>query len=430
MATCWLKHDTSILFGPDGLTGGTILLTFEVPIEYLKFPHRTPGAVSSEVQNGVPNVVTIIPNAAVFSTSLGVLRCGAEERSPNFFAASIEFDAMAPIVLVHGWNAGPWVWGPPKPANPTDPCRTSKTPKSKGGQNFVQAFIAAKAPYDCSFQTPAQASIDKGAQDLQALLPGILASFGTRHVNLVTHSKGGLFAREFLQLNADQDPATQIGVISLTTLEAPHHGSVLADTVVASRQDPSVLQKLTQYTPFYYIVQKSGFFRAGNNDMTVGKVHDFNEQYKVPPEYFKLAYPANPQDLFFTRPQYYATSADADLDSDGTISATEAAPPSFPVFDTYIANWRYQRLRTVRSIKLVSQGGGLQLAVQDPAPYGTFYLNDLAVTTDSATYDTFTQIGPFLGPFVGASGRNHSTIRMPDIAQTVLLNIRAAEKKQ
>src|SRR5580692_5856632 len=110
MATCWLKHDTSILFGPDGLTGGTILLTFEVPIEYLKFPHRTPGAVSSEVQNGVPNVVTIIPNAAVFSTSLGVLRCGAEERSSNFFAASIEFDAMAPIVLVHGWNAGPWVW--------------------------------------------------------------------------------------------------------------------------------------------------------------------------------------------------------------------------------------------------------------------------------------------------------------------------------
>ena len=57
---------------------------------------------------------------------------------------------------------------------------------------------------------------------------------------------------------------------------------------------------------------------------------------------------------------------------------------------------------------------------------GVFYKNDFAVTIDSATYFKFTE----LGPFVGASGRSHTTIKKSDIAQTVLPNRRNAEKMQ
>jgi pimeloyl-ACP methyl ester carboxylesterase len=257
------KNDTSILFGPDG-GGGEITLTFKVGIEYLRFPHRTPGSVSSEVQNGVPNVVTIIPNFDVFSTSLGVLRCGSEERAPGFGPASIEFDAMSPIVLVHGWNAGPWVWGP-KPAQ-SSVCPVNPKNASDGGQNFVQTLIDAKAPFDCSLTIDQQVDIDQGTAQLSEKLPAILKSFGARHVNLIAHSKGGLYARGFLLDNAVGDGRTRIGVISLTTLDTTHHGSVLADTVVGFKSSlfgrpADFFLRITGIEP--------GFIGSGLNDMTV-----------------------------------------------------------------------------------------------------------------------------------------------------------------
>jgi triacylglycerol esterase/lipase EstA (alpha/beta hydrolase family) len=97
--------------------------------------------------------------------------------------------------------------------------------------NFVQALIDAGAPFDCSIDLERQATIPQGAQRLRDQLTPILNSFGTRYVNLVVHSKGGLFARLFLQKNYNLDSTKQVGVISLTTLDTPHWGSVLADTV-------------------------------------------------------------------------------------------------------------------------------------------------------------------------------------------------------
>jgi triacylglycerol esterase/lipase EstA (alpha/beta hydrolase family) len=54
----------------------------------------------------------------------------------------------------------------------------------------------------------------------------IAAKFGSRHVHIVTNSKGGLFTREFLTENGSRNPNVQTGVISVTTLETPHHGDL------------------------------------------------------------------------------------------------------------------------------------------------------------------------------------------------------------
>jgi hypothetical protein len=345
-----------------------------------------------------------------------------KDRPPSTGAAqTLSFKAMYPIVLVHGWRGGPWNWESPT-ANPRV-CPADKKNPSDGGPDFVQTLKDERVPFDCSIIINKQASIDEGAAMLSLKLPAILSSFGVRHVHLVSHSKGGLFSREFLQQNATSDPTTQIGVISLTTLETPHHGSVLSDIVVAFREDPSVLPLLTRINPLYYFLTTISFFGRGNDDMTVSAVSQgFNDTYLQPPPQFMLIDTSSPPNVFFTKPFYYSTSSDADIDGDGIITAPEALPDTSST-KIFAHNWTYQRLGTVRAINRSSAPGHW---TPDPAPAGTFYKNDTAVTVDSSQYFKFTE----LGPYEGASGRNHTTIRNPDIAQTVLLNIRDAESKQ
>ncbi len=188
---------------------------------------------------------------------------------------TLTFKAMYPIVLVHGWNAGPWVWGPtPEPAD-SSICPVNPDKASDGGQNFVQALIDAKVPYDCTLTIKPQVDSDTGAGQLSDGLAPILTSFGVRHVNLIAHSKAGLFARRFLEDNATRDRTVQVGVISLTTLDTPHHGSVLADTVVRFRTSTfggvvDYLLKLVEAEP--------GFLGRGADDMGVDSVKAFNDR--------------------------------------------------------------------------------------------------------------------------------------------------------
>ena len=392
---------------PTDVCGAEIyILNAQVPIstEFLKFPPRAAnGSTPTRALNQIA-FATDIPNGFV-SVEVGTL----------------SFQAMAPIVLVHGWRGGPWNFESPT-ASPRV-CTPDPKHPSNGGPDFVQALKDAKAPFDCSIVIDQQASIDDGAAVLGTKLPSILNSFGVQHVHLIAHSKGGLFAREFLQKNFESDPTTQIGVISLTTLETPHHGSVLSDTVVAFREDPSVLPVIARINPLYFFLTKTAFFGKGNDDMTVSKVNQvFNQTYLVPPPKFQLIATSDPTNVSFTTPVYYSTSSDADIDGNGKIGAAEALPDTNPI-QIFAHNWTYQRLGTVRAINPTSVPGHW---TPDTAPPGTFYKNDTAVTIESSQYLKFTE----LGPYVGASGRNHTTIRNPDIAQTVLLNIRNAESKQ
>ena len=103
----------------------------------------------------------------------------------GFEMSPLSFKAMAPIVLIHGWNSGPWAWGP-KPAPEMGDCPKNPRRQGDGGQNFVQPLKDSKAPFDCSIMIDSQASNNQGAQSVGTDLPAVLKSFGSRHVNLGT----------------------------------------------------------------------------------------------------------------------------------------------------------------------------------------------------------------------------------------------------
>ncbi len=273
-----------------GYPSGPPLTCFQIPISLVRFATRVSGGAP---QPGVNSIKIFADNPNATET--------CDDCSLFTGAGTLSFDAMAPIVLVHGWRGGPWNWESPT-ANPRV-CPSDPKNSSNGGPDFVQALKDANAPFDCSIKIDPQATTDEGAAELFNKLPAILSSFGTRHLHLIAHSKGGLFSREFLQKNAESDPTAQIGVISLTTLETPHHGSVLSDTVVASREDPSVLPLIGRINPIYYFLTKSGFFGVGNDDMTVSKVSQgFNQTYLQPPPQFMLIDTSTPPNIFYTTP--------------------------------------------------------------------------------------------------------------------------------
>ncbi|MGI8746213.1 MAG: esterase/lipase family protein [Bryobacteraceae bacterium] len=150
------------------------------------------------------------------------------------YMRSLNFRVMYPVMLIHGWNAGPWVWGP-KPAV-SSICTPNRDDSSDGGQNFVGLLMNMKIPFDCQTRIDPQVSIEKGSAVLSDNIYRVGGEFGSpyAHVHLVAHSKGGLFVRRFLQMNRDQPKGNQTPVVlSLTTLDTPHHGSSLADSVYA-----------------------------------------------------------------------------------------------------------------------------------------------------------------------------------------------------
>jgi hypothetical protein len=372
----------------------------DILTKYLKFPLRG--------QNGNPPEAA--ENQVTFTYSNGL---ALQDHEALIGSGNLSIQAMAPIVLVHGWNGGPWDWAPmtnsPCPANP------SQT-NTKGELNFVQSFIDLHAPFDCSIVIRSQAVLDEGALSLQSQLPGILTSFGTQHVNLIAHSKGGLYMREFLQLNEKVDTIKQIGVVSATTLDTPHRGSVLATTVAH-------FNTFLLSAEVIELARKAGltlgFLGKGANDMTPKGLADFNQRFPTPPDHFYLSDPDG--NSFTTNPQYFSTSADADQNENGIISGTEADPP----YSSLFANFGYQLLARNQPVITVTNAGLLAISSVPRAPTN-YFLNDCIVPIFSAQYPGFQEIGSFQGVI----GRNHGTIRKPDIAALVFTKIQIAEGMQ
>jgi len=122
-------------------------------------------------------------------------------------ATRIIFQAMAPIVLVHGWNSGAWQWGPETP-DPNGLCGAGQNGSDKG-RATINTLITAKVPFDCSIRIDRQASIPAGAQVLLSAgvnppspsVAAIAAQFGSRFVHILAHSKGGLCSDRLRRLN-------------------------------------------------------------------------------------------------------------------------------------------------------------------------------------------------------------------------------------
>jgi hypothetical protein len=405
-----------------------------VPVADVYFAIRNPGGAPTP---GINTIVIVCNPQQVHSS------CECNDGIP---AVGLEVTAMYPIVLVHGWNSGPWAWGPETP-DPSGPCGAGQL-STDHGRTFINTLVAAGAPFYCSISIDRQASTDEGAS---ALLVGRVsgrkvlsesiaqaaAEFGSRHAHIVTHSKGGLFTRAFLDENARQDPGAQVGIVSVTTIDAPHHGSVLSDVVVAynsGAHDVLGLGNIGYFFGHLFTPTKlKNAFGAGNRDMTVAEVSAFNVDHPAPPSQYRVS--TSDGVLTILNPAYFSTSGDADLDHSGSLGIDEAAP-----YLWLEALFRWNQLRRVSEVTLTPDAQGKLHAT----PTMLLQANDAGVTVQSARYNPPGIMG-FNEIVTGPHLANHATILCSEVgavpmycypssspmpagaASDVLISIRLAE---
>jgi pimeloyl-ACP methyl ester carboxylesterase len=189
-----------------------VLNSFEIPIEKIKFAQR--GAAGGEPVGGVNEIRIDIDTA-----NLEQVWC----TSVDWGSAS--FKASSPIILIHG-NA------------------------SDGGfferMGFTAPLDNLKLVYrSVDMETKSRLG---NAHDLSVLIPAVMRSLGAKNVHLVTHSKGGLDAREYLE-RYYRFQRSLFKVLSLTTLSGPHDGSIGADLRIAHAKAANVAGRI-EYVGF------------------------------------------------------------------------------------------------------------------------------------------------------------------------------------
>jgi pimeloyl-ACP methyl ester carboxylesterase len=390
--------------------------TFQIPIEMIRFGKRdsaggppAPGMNLVEVQIDVANAST---NTELWCMSLDW--------------GQISFEALAPVIMVHGNNSSSTFWEGivVSPESPSFNMRTGMDNHPGRGETykFIQPFVDHKIPFDNSINMATHTIANHGDL-LRDLIPFIAEQFGARHVHLVAHSKGGLDVRDFLARTIPPN----LGVLSMTTLSTPHRGSPGPDYQIDSQtanslySDDSTRTKLGQLSP----PDKVG----GTWNLRVSFVAAFNaSNLPLLPKQFTVDGVTNPV-------VYRCISADANLDDSTTpgfgnpsiqFNETFGIPGQGSKPDTawaYAVEQVYRLIGNVAFTTLetgVSAAGGLTTvnAVRE-TPTSSFQLNDFAVTLTSACIDPFERLASVKD--------NHSTISNPTNGQIVLNWIRTVQ---
>ncbi len=349
------------------------LNSFEVPIEWVKFPARG----SSGAPTPADNEIRIDIDQASGS---------AQNWCMSVDWVQLQFGAIAPILLVHGTNAQADSWEP----------------------NFTTFFANSRAPWSYDINLEANGSILANGRQLSGRVRELAATFGAKKVHIIGHSKGGLDTRAYL--NNHYDPNT-VKVLSVYTLGTPHHGTIVSDIAVARRtttdaesSDPDIQSIMnndwTWFTPRSPAI---------NNQMTTAMAR------------FNATYPRLPGGV-----RFYNFGADADLNNDGRITAAEAAPliPGI-VPDGMASNASTHLYRAIGRIAAISITPGrrglwglnhftsIEVARLNP----TFHLNDLVTSVPSSRAPG--------GTFLGALNANHSSIKSQALARLILNRILA-----
>jgi pimeloyl-ACP methyl ester carboxylesterase len=286
-----------------------------------------------------------------------------QKRCTSVDWVTLDFDAIAPIFLVHGVNAGSDSWESPT-SGITDHLRSLGIP-------FSNEFSVIELEPNGSI---------KNNGILLAKRVGQLAhAFGAKKCHLVAHSKGGNDSREYLLRHYDPK---RVEVLSLYTLSTPFHGSVVADIISERRlfgideSSNSLIQSLLDVD----LVLPDFLFPDG--DGLRDNRTDILASY-------------NSRNRHLRGFKFYNFAADADLDDDGHVSLDEASPIvrrflQFLNIGPRVADANYLTLGSVRSVRkstitrIVATRGGVT-TVQVPIievsqATSAFRENDMAVT--------------------------------------------------
>jgi hypothetical protein len=407
-------------------------LTITVDTRDLIFPNA-PG------EDGVPNrgvnTVLLVPATGCQGICPGEDPCFYQYHQYTGQAlawASIEFRAMAPLLLIHGVDADRRTW--------SGPVNSDLFPEHL---NVVRALRLQLVPFDSDISLGENDSVIDNGGDLTEIVRERAGNFGAKEVHLVAHSKGGVDAREYLAKGYRMFtvPRDGIRVRSLTTLSTPHHGSVLADIQVLNRahdrttssdgnfrrflRADTVLNAANKYIPFF----GKGPESPALEDMTTTIAALRNQSTAFPAEVKLFTMGANANS---------PTLVNGELPDKPKITA---GPPTGPDEAEPIAHelggllppQRVEEVATalytilfkhtrIRILTATIEDDRVVLEI-DGEPDTTTHPNDLVVSDDSAQYPG--AVSHYYWGFP-ASFANHATIKRAEVIGKVLENIRYA----
>jgi hypothetical protein len=378
---------------------------FLVPIELIRFGKRIKGQPSIPGNNTVEiRIDDESKTDLIWCTSIAW--------------ASISFQAMYPVVMIHGNNScGEFFAG-------DYDCDGQPQADFAPSEFFTYPFEQKRIPYDNSIHMTTNTVAENG-KELNFLIPRVAAEFGAKHLHLVAHSKGGLDTRKFLTLI---QPGT-LGVLSLFTISTPHNGSVGADYIIDAHDPRAGGWKVAGFSDNWLraLLAANVDTDRGTPDLRVSQARKFNlTNYPLLPKTFTVDGETNTFEMFAT-----GGDANADESTDGsgyrTISENETRGmpglnPPFPFPPTFLKADIYQviydMLGEVHSTRLVARTGGLMGGIKwgiQEIPESPFQVNDFLVTRSSANAS-----GP--GLFYG----NHASVVNSVNAKTVIAYIQQA----
>ena len=348
---------------------------YRIPIELLRFGRRNVGGAPTAGQN-------------LIEIQIDVANAGAQKElwCTAIDWAALKFQALAPVIMIHGNNS---------------------SGKFFEDFKFIQPFKDQKIPFDNSINMTTS-TISAHGDLLATQIPAKAREFGARHVHLIAHSKGGLDTRDFL---ARTIPAN-FGVLSLITLSTPHHGSVGADYSLDAQNanslfsDDPIRTKLAQkVTP-----------DVGTTNLRVSYVENFNLQNgPLLPLQFTVDGENNSM-------QYFSFSADANLDDSQSIfgPTIQDNETSGMGHGAFVMQMVYRLMGNVASTQLETKTilGHTVYGVKE-TPTQTFQFNDFLVTVNSARFNGFTEIL--------STKANHATIGNAAIGGQAILKIKSVQ---
>lgn len=365
-------HDLGTLTGDNNIWK---LNSFEVPIEWVKFP--APGA----------NGAAPTPANNELRISIDEASGGQENWCMSVDWVQIQFGAVAPILLVHGTNADSSSWEP----------------------DFTAFFGNSRAPWSNDIDLTPNGSILGNGRELSNRVRQLAAGFGAKKVHLICHSKGGLDTRAYL--NNHYDPRT-VKVLSVYTLGTPHRGTIVSDIIVARRttEDPE-----SSDADIDYLMSHDYWFLSTPQPPAI------NNQMTSAMAAFNATYPSVPSGV-----RFYNYGGDADLNNTGRISADEALPlipGAVPDgMASAAATAMYRAIGRIASISITPGTRGLWglnhfTSIEVAATNTPFHENDLVTSVPSSKSPG--------GTYLGTREANHSSIKSNALAQQILNRIKS-----
>ena len=366
-------HPLGTLTGDDGIWK---LNQFDVPIEHVKFAAQgAPGSAPT-------------PGDNLIQIDIDTASAPDENWCMAIDWANAEFSAMAPVFLVHGTNAQSDTWDP----------------------DFTAFFRASRAPWSNDINLTANGAILGNGRLLADRVTALATSFGAKKAHIIAHSKGGLDTRAYLNNHYDKE---RVEILSVHTLSTPHRGTIISDIIVAKR---AATNPESSHADIKYLIEHDYSFVSSPQPPAI------NNQSTTAMAVFNANYPAIPSGI-----RFYNYGADADLNNNGRIEASETAPliPGI-VPDSMAAaagNALYRALGSIGAIRVTvgTRPGRLwgtntftDISVATATP---FQQNDLVVTDASARAPG--------GTYLRTLNANHSSMKSQALAQEIFNRIKA-----